>query len=213
MTKRKKGIVQVIVIIVIIVFANYVHSNYIIKIEKKNLNSRKYGIIDDALYSKRKDVIYLNSVYDEQESFSHGEELCDFIRDNYKNYSIFYYNAEINGEINSKGILNGLDKLESMGVKRINISLSSKIYSDDIQNWVTNHADIAVYASYNNKMNSYDYPVMYDGVIASGVSGEVVDFKKNDVKYKTKKIISAFSLKLYSGNSYLSLISMLEDKH
>lgn len=102
--------------------------------------------------------------------------------------------------------------MKNRGVKKINISLSSKIYSDDLQNWVSEHQDIKIFASYNNKINTYDYPAMYEGVVASGKYNDVIKFKENDVKYNSMDIIGIFSLKKYSGNSFLSLISMFENE-
>ena len=100
--------------------------------------------------------------------------------------------------------------MKEYGVNRINISLSSKVYSTQLQEWIDNNPDIIVYASYNNKVNTFDYPAMYENVIASGEKNSKIEFKKNDVKYKSKKIISIRNKQLYNGNSYLSLISMFE---
>ena len=126
------------------------------------------------------------------------------------NIKILYYNANYGGKISTESIIDGLDELKEYGVNRINISLSSKVYSTQLQEWIDNNPDIIVYASYNNKVNTFDYPAMYENVIASGEKNSKIEFKKNDVKYKSKKIISIRNKQLYNGNSYLSLISMFE---
>ena len=129
-----------------------------------------------------------------------------------KNFKIYYFSAEVDGKINSKSIIRGLNELINKNVKKINISLSSKIYSDDLQNWIREHKDIKIYASYNNRINTYDYPAMYEEVIASGEYNEITKFKEIDVKYRSQNIIGLTPLKKYSGNSFLSLVSMFDNK-
>ena len=55
-------------------------------------------------------------------------------------------------------------------------------------------------------------PAMYDEVIASGEYNELTLFKEIDVKYRSQNIIGLTPLKKYSGNSFLSLMSMFDNK-
>ncbi len=196
----------------IVVFSVYIYLNNVILISKTDLNNEVYGIIDDSLSKEIDNVIYIKSDYNSHKTESHGEKLCDFANNNYKNFKIYYFSAEVDGKINSKSIIRGLNELINKNVKKINISLSSKIYSDDLQNWIREHKDIKIYASYNNRINTYDYPAMYEEVIASGEYNEITKFKEIDVKYRSQNIIGLTPLKKYSGNSFLSLVSMFDNK-
>lgn len=72
----------------------------------------------------------------------------------------------------------------SNNISKVNISLTSKQYSKDLENWISQNKDsVQIYASYNNLLNSYDYPAMYDNVIASG-SNNNINLKAIDRYYK-----------------------------
>lgn len=210
--KSKLGNVKlfklIIVIVIVIGIGIYINNNYIIKWKQVDLSGQQYGVIDDGICNKYSSIICLNP--SDEGDYAHGDEVCRFINDNYYNYKILYYNANYGGKISTESIIDGLDELKEYGVNRINISLSSKVYSTQLQEWIDNNPDIIVYASYNNKVNTFDYPAMYENVIASGEKNSKIEFKKNDIKYKSKKIISIRNKQLYNGNSYLSLISMFE---
>lgn len=207
---RIRLVIFFLVGIVVIIVHTYI--NNIIVLSKTNLNDQIYGIIDDSLSKEIENVIYIKSDYNSHKAESHGEKLCEFANNNYKNFKIYYFSAEVDGKINSQSIIRGLNELINKNVKKINISLSSKIYSDDLQNWIREHKDIKIYASYNNRINTYDYPAMYDEVIASGEYNELTLFKEIDVKYRSQNIIGLTPLKKYSGNSFLSLMSMFDNK-
>lgn len=196
----------------VVVFIIYTCLNNVMVISKTNLNNEIYGIIDDSLSKEMENVVYIKSDYNNHKTESHGEKLCEFANDYYENFEIYYFSAEADGIIDSKNVIHGLNELINKSVKKINISLSSKIYSDDLQNWIREHKDIKIYASYNNKMNTYDYPAIYEGVIASGAHDERTQFKEIDVKYRSQNIIGLTPLKKYSGNSFLSLMSMFNHK-
>lgn len=116
----KIGKIRIIIlgILGIVAFGTYIYSNYTIKINKTDLNSEIYGIIDDALPMEIDGVICINSKYNTKKTSSHGQKLCNFINDNYLNYSIYYYNAEVNGKISSQSIINGLNDLNDNGIKK-----------------------------------------------------------------------------------------------
>ena len=142
--------------------------------------------------------------------FTHGDKLCLFIENCYKDYTILYYNAECNGKISSEGILNGLNYMKSNGIKNINISLSSKQYSTEIETWIKNNPNITVYASYNNAVNTYDYPAMYENVIGSTGIKNYLSLKECDITYNSLYIFNFKNFQMYKENSYLSLITMFE---
>ena len=107
-----------VLLLCIVVFAIYINSNYIIMLTKTDLNGEIYGIIDDSLTTEIENVTYINYDNSNRKIESHGEKLCRFANDNYKNFEIYYYNAELNGQISSESIICGLDELMNRGVKK-----------------------------------------------------------------------------------------------
>ena len=68
-----------------------------------------------------------------------------------------------------------------------------------------------VYASYNNELNTLDYPAGYKGVIGIG-SSKKIKRKSNDVIFRTNRIVAFFNgIRYYEGNSYLTPYVMLRD--
>lgn len=59
----------------------------------------------------------------------------------------------------------------------VNISLSSKKYSEKLENWILEHPNVKIYCSYNNQENTFDYPALYEMTIASG-SSKKINYKK-----------------------------------
>lgn len=69
---------------------------------------------------------------------------------------------------------------------------------------------IKVFCSYYKGINTYNYPAMLEGTISSGSNSEV-NYKTNDVVYKTSNLIVINDgVHQYKGNSYLSIITMLK---
>lgn len=203
----------IVLVIVIAIFLVYIISCIQIRVKAIDLEGQQFGIIDDELYQRHENVIMINQNGLRNNGLeSHGDKLVEFIQNNYSDYCIYYYNAEEKGKITSDSIISGLNALKDMGINKINISLSSKIYSNEIQDWIHANKDITVYASYNNSVNTFDYPAMYDGVIASGENRKNTEFKEIDIVYNSKTILSLNTFKVYKGNSYLSIISMVENK-
>ena len=188
------------------------YNNYIF-VEKIVIESQKnnlyIGIIDGTLsneYSCIKDV----NIKGKNDKSAHGDEILKFI-EKISNVEVFYYNATSEkGIINTENILSGLEWLKDRGVSHINISLSSKLYSPEIAEWINKHKEIKIYASYNNILQSADYPAMYESVIGSGINIEVMKDEK-DVIYKSNKIIYIDDFTRYEGNSFLSILTMLRD--
>ena len=78
---------------------------------------------------------------------------------------MYYYNAETEGGISSYEILNGLNRILENGAEYVGISLSSKYYLNEWQQWITAHYDeITIFASYNNTINTLDYPANYENL-------------------------------------------------
>lgn len=75
---------------------------------------------------------------------------------------------------------------------------------------ITKHSDdIIIYASYNN-ISSIDYPAQYDGVVGIG-SDKRISYKENDVHFDSNDVLLISEhLYLYSGNSYLAPLHMLQ---
>lgn len=74
---------------------------------------------------------------------THGDQLVEF--SNYRNYEgeIFYYPAvDSSGEITDKTIISGLNWMLDNGVDYVNISLSTKKYSVELENWISEHQGI-----------------------------------------------------------------------
>ncbi len=68
------------------------------------------------------------------------------------------------------------------------MSLSTKSYSTELSDWIKAHKNIKVYASYNNFMNTNDYPAKYEFVYACGYDSRIV-YKNIDIKYNSNRII------------------------
>ncbi len=177
------------------------HNDYIV---------HKIGIIDTNL----KQDVYENLIYADKcfsEEKTHGNDIVNYIRVKGYQEDIYYYSAiNAEGNIDSNEILKGLEWMEKNDVNNVNISLSSKFHSREIQEWIETHSHIQVYASYNNKLNSCDYPAMYINVIASGTKKDII-YKDNDVRYCSNKIIVwDKGIHMFNGNSFLSLETLLE---
>ena len=190
----------------------YMATNYII-ITKVDYQG-PIGIIDTYLNHEH-DNIYYNSVYEINESGrTHGDQLIDFARCLGYNNKIYYF-AAVNdcGEISTEKIIDGLNEMVYNNIRRVNISLSSIIYENSLNEWIQEHPNISVYCCYNNLLNSVaDYPAMYDNVIASG-SDKRISYKECDKHYRSNRII-VLSSKLHKceGNSFLSLYTLLCQK-
>ncbi len=139
-----------------------------------------------------------------------GDHMIDFANICNSKKNIYYFDASINGEISTESIIEGLEWMIENSVSKVNLSLSSKIYSEQLNQWINDHKDdIEIYASYNNNINSYDYPAMYSNVVASGKKSPI-KFKDIDYSYASSNIIYIGSgVKLYEGNSYLSVLTLI----
>lgn len=197
-----------VIIIICTIFFNYSNDyNFLYCRETNN----KVGIIDGELTAVPMNIKKSNIKGEIMgEDKTHGDYMLDFINSFTQNgLSIYYYNAcDINGNISTESLIKALDWMVDNDVENVNISLSSKTYSKELDDWINEHEEsIRIFASYNNLLNSRDYPAMYDAVIASGCD-DSIGYKENDYLYKSNIIITFPSCKKYQGNSYLSLITM-----
>lgn len=148
--EHKKVVTLFSIIVIVVCMGMYGYCKLEIKYEIINLKGQKYGIIDGSMEDSFEHVICLNKNAS-VDGFSHGKEMCSFIKRNYKNYEIYYYNAEINGKMSSESIIAGLERLKAEGISKINLSLSSKVYSHEMQKWINDNDDVTIYASYTHK--------------------------------------------------------------
>lgn len=206
MKQRKR----IVLFSLLLIFISFLIVNKLVIFSSQTQCTEKVGIIDSSLSQ-----FYYNITTNDGANFSiktktHGDKMIEFALNCQKNCNLYYYDAQnATGNITTESILQGLDWMAKHSVTRVNISLSSKHKTDDLQNWINSHNEITVFASYNNMINSFDYPAMYDNVIASG-SNNKINYKRNDIKYKSNTIcLVSNKFKIYRGNSYLSILSML----
>ncbi len=214
LNKGKKFIKNILLFFVVSIFIIILSKLPIIFYSQQSLDNNKFGIIDGNVSKMYNNISYINIDTDNCNKKTHGDYLCEFINNIYKDYHIYYYNAEINGYISDEGLLNALNWMKKKGITKINISLSSKIYSSNIQQWILNNkSSINIFASYSNKSNSYDYPAMYYGVTGSigNYDNSVFSIKKIDKIYNSYYILDIRNFTYYKGNSYLSLVSMFSN--
>ncbi|MCL1881672.1 MAG: hypothetical protein FWF76_05790 [Oscillospiraceae bacterium] len=175
--------------------------------------SGSIGIIDFPLSYVPYNVVYYSqdgsSFISENET--HGDSLIDFLRDYNFRGTIYYFPAKNDdGIITTENIICGLEWLISNEITRINISLSSALRNDELQEFINNNPEIVIYASYNNQLNTLDFPAMYENVIGSG-SDSRIQYKDIDRHYRTNKIVmtNRNGINRFAGNSFLSLVTML----
>lgn len=171
---------------------------------------RKIGIIDGAYTTVFDNVNYNTEPKENNGELTHGDYMLEFLNNSSENIEAYYYDASSEeGKINTENILSALEYLKQKEVEVINMSISSKYYSADIESWIKDNSHIKVFASYNNLINSIDYPAMYEEVYGSGKKVDI-EFKDKDYTYFTNKVIVFPHLsKVYEGNSYLSLYNSI----
>lgn len=209
---KAKKIKFILSLIIGIIFIYYIIFQvfFIVVPSHSNEEIDCYGIIDVYLCNSYEKVTYSGDIYAENET--HGDYLIHFSNDKNYNGAIYYYPAvDDNGKTTSETVLDGLKWMEKNNVAKVNISMSTKFYSSELEEWIKEHPQIQIYCSYNNLVNTYDYPAMYENVIGSGISKDI-EYKDNDKKYHSNRIILFNKgVHFYKGNSFLSLNSLLGD--
>lgn len=179
------------ILLLIILFVTIKNHILIVYPIEKSFN---IGIIDGLL---SEDIINSNNItsiekyYDtfDTTTNTHGDNLLQFIKSFAPNAKIYYYNAYTKeGNISSDSIISGLEWMKENKVDIINISLSTKICSEKLQNVISNNiSEYKIYSSFNNKINSYDYPAMFENVFGVGVPNKI-NLNYIDYKFKSNKI-------------------------
>lgn len=208
---KRKEIKRIIFAVLICFFVLLVFSRLHIVVGQKIMDE-PIGVIDG-----QRSYVYANEIYNgvvssDLKEKTHGDRVLECINIYSKEAQVYYYNAS--GEdnvISTEEIMDGLEWMLENDIRKVNISLSSKNYSKEMEEWISLHRNqIQVYASYNNLKNSFDYPAMYSHVIGSG--SENIEYKEGDKKYRGNVVVFLPKMKVYSGNSFLSLITMLESE-
>lgn len=176
--------------------------------------NEKIGIIDGTLENENIQgnvILNTSSIVDKNYS-SHGTDMIEFLNALDFEGEIYYFSIDnFAAEKATDEIITALEWMKKQGVKKVNLSYSSKRYSRELEMWINNNVDnISIYASYNNLMNTNDYPAMYKNVIGSGYIDKV-SYGNKDVCYTSNDILVVLKGKIYRGTSYLSLYTMLTD--
>lgn len=213
MGSENKRLKLILVVTTFIVVTIFVFSKFIVI--KGHLNDEEivFGIIDSQLTVNYDNVITNNENKVHFDKNTHGDRLINFANKYYSNLKIYYYDAtNENGNVDTNGIIAGLEWMKKNRIKNVNISMSSSLYSDGIESYIEeNQNELKIFASYHNLEQSLDYPAMYNGVIASGKRNRIV-FKSNDIEYKSSNIILiSKGITKYEGNSFLSIITIIND--
>lgn len=211
----KKIIWVVIGSLLIMSLCGVLYLNFMcVNIEKsEELSNVKIGIIDEGLNQEYKNVILSsNQISDNYKAKTHGDKMIEFVHAVNPNIKIYYFDArDKQGKISTERVLEGLKWMENENIKYVNLSLSTKKREETLQEWL-NNTELKVYSSYNNLLNSLDYPSMYENVIASGCDNSKIKYKDMDVCYANNKVIVNYNIfRTYEGNSYLSLVTLLND--
>lgn len=167
-------------------------------------NKIEIGIIDSSISSLNRNKVFEINRKDKNEDESHGNEMVNFALNFSPNAKIYYYDASIDGKINDNSIKKGLSWMKEKGIRIVNISLSSTRFSNELESYINEFVEGGgiIYASYNNKKSTFDYPAQYTNVVGVGTKS-VVKSKHIDSIYSTSRIF--LNGKIYLGNSYLSL--------
>lgn len=214
MLNKKKVLYFGICILIVAIFICVVKNQYTILTSHDNVEcSKRFGIIDGNLSYVHNNVQNKNYTIVEGDK-THGDEILEFLQLYSSDCCFYYYDVEEEDRIDSKSILDGLKWMLKNDVNCVSISLSSKYYYSDMENWLNKHSgEITVYASYNNHLNTLDYPAKYNRVIGVG-SSKKIEKKENDIIFKNNKVILFVSgIKYYKGNSVLTPYAMVRDNY
>ena len=204
------SIVIVTFIVALIVWKKYM---IVLPIVSSGKAGEKCGVIDGCITREYKEVVYEGNIQKNSQGLSHGDMLIEFIQSYNDGLTIFYYNSEEEGKIKSENIIQGLEWMCKHNVKHVSISLSSRYYSKELDEWISAHkGELAIYASYSNEISTIDYPAQYSGVTGIGCNSKI-GYKDNDVCFRSNSLlfISPNGIRIYKGNSYLTPLYMLQN--
>jgi hypothetical protein len=172
----------------------------------------RIGIIDGSLSGVSEKVNIIEASTKQSRQKTHGDKLIAFANAYTKGaLSIFYYDAmDDNMYITSEKIIDGLEWMIRNRIGYVDISLSTKVYSKSLDHWISGHKNqIRVFASYNNLRNTKDYPAMYKDVTASGYDNGI-RYRAQDYRYQSNVIVLLPGMEQYKGNSFLSVMTMID---
>lgn len=167
---KKANLIFIFLILLFSLGMKYYH-DYLFLLPINGNTRLTYGIIDGSLNVEHGNVLETNSIVGNADTILHGDTVLEFIERILPASSVYYYNAEYEGIISTDTILEGLEWMLDRKVDCVAISLSGKRYSEELEKWITSHSDdVKVYASYNNLLNTFDYPAQYEKVIGVGTN-------------------------------------------
>lgn len=209
-TMKKKYILILGLTVIILIWT--IHSRFIF-VREISVSST-IGVIDGSISKSYKEVVVFESFVDNSihQQTDHGDNMIDFAKKINPKIKMYYYNAT-NGDnkITSEAIIEGLEWFKKNNVRTVNMSLSSTLYSPELDQYLQlNKDNFDFFASYNNRKSSFDYPAMYEPVVGVGVDDVVVK-KEKDVLYHTNEIIlPSNDFQSFKGNSFLSLYQAIK---
>lgn len=210
-----KNKVRIIVSIILIIGSTaWIMENVIFIMPISNDTKKVYGIIDGTLGMEHFNVLDSNRTWKTKSKMGHGDAVLKFMGNVAPEISFYYYDAETEYGILSENIIDGLQWMLENDVDAVSISLSSKYYSAELEDWIAQNSNkIQIYASYSNEANTFDYPARYDNVIGVGTV-DTPETGNKDVIYKTNNLVIMDSkIKFYKGNSYLVPYTMIQQNN
>ena len=109
MKYRKKILFCLIGFLLLCFFVCLTNHFFIIKFSIQSLEDNKYGVIDGNITKLSDNIVYNNDSIVCEDIATLGDNITQFINNLYSNYTIYYYNASIDGEITDKTIIEGLE--------------------------------------------------------------------------------------------------------
>lgn len=208
-SKRKKLHYILITAAALLLIVVAVWFNFVFILAPSEIEGVSIGMIDFDICGSYENIIC--NVDEKSEVLTHGDFMLDFLDKNNFEGTVYYFDAsDSTGKISTKRIIEGLEWMDENDVKSVSISLSSSYYDAEFEKWLEEHQHMSIYASYNNRENSSDYPAMYASVIASGKRSDI-QYKDNDRIYRSNKIVVLNKgVYYYEGNSFLAIRSMLD---
>ena len=202
------AVVIVIAIIFIVLFV-LLRSNLVVFVNSDS--NIIIGIIDDSLTRSHPNVVMQNRPSsDTSQATSHGDEMLKFVFAYAPNVGIYYFDAtNTEGVIDTEHMLEALEWMISNGVEVVVIPLSARYYSVALRDFIqANQNRLRIYASYDNRTQSFDYPAMYHYVV--GVGQTRYSYKPNDIIFRTSRIWLLHRRPMYfHGNSYLAILAAI----
>jgi len=209
--KRKTAIVTAVVIvatILIVLFALHRRSTVVFVNNGSNIT---IGIIDDSLTMAHPNVIMQNRPSSEtSQAMSHGDEMLRFVAAYTPNVRVYYFDAtNADGVIDTEHMIEALEWMLNNGVEVVAIPLSTRHYSATLRDFIqANQNKLRIYASYDNRAQSFDYPAMYPYVI--GVGQTRYSYKPNDIIFRTNRILLLQRRPMhFHGNSFLAILAAI----